>query len=160
MTAAFNHYITAYDASIVRRPLPSTNNIYRHVDRSPGEKRNQGDSSPPSPEDSNRVPPRPSAASGDELPLSWWTWRDPTARWLPPAVRCSGTPQRWRCESSICMMLVVWTIGVWWRVLVCITRSRSYCTTSFIGSHGLRLRTPETEFTYSIRPLSNGNGME
>lgn len=41
--------------------------------------------------------------------------------------------------SSTFVMLVVWTIGVWWWVFVWMTKSFSNWITSFIGSHGRKL---------------------
>jgi len=76
-----------------------------------------------------------SRQSEDELPSSWWTrWCDIEPRQRDRLRRCP------RGRSSMCSRLVAWTIGVWCRVFVCITMLCSYCTTSFIESHGRRLR--------------------
>ena len=95
-----------------------------------------------------------SGHSDDELPLlRWMRWTDEEPRPRDRVRRCP------RDRSSTWSKLVVCTIGVWWRVLVCITMLSSYCTTSFIESHGRRLWHTHSDVKTDIAANSTTNGV-
>jgi len=104
------------------------------------------------PEKSRSLAENISRQSDDELLSSRWRrWTDVEPRQRERLRRCP------RDRSSTWSRLVVWTIGVWCRVFVWITMLCSYCTTSFIESHGRRLwHTPQHQHT-STNVTANSN---